>query len=255
MGAADKLVDPDVEAALSAIRRAISTDGNSAVNGRAASADTGWMNGAASTHPQREPASPRKSTSPEEIIHLRNKIAGHLDRLVPPATTAVNGLRKGLSGFAGILSGETRLQDSPGAVDHESVADNIAIAPANADDVQMKAAAVPVRPQPARPRVPEARWTEEMPTYLAARTPAPPMAVEEPGGMLSRDAAAAAQSAFGQLAETLMSRAVGERSVEEVTRELLRTMLKKWLDDNLPGIVERLVREEIERVARRGTVR
>ena len=35
-----------------------------------------------------------------------------------------------------------------------------------------------------------------------------------------------------------------------LTREMLRPMLKTWLDDNLPGIVERLVAAEIERVAR-----
>ena len=33
---------------------------------------------------------------------------------------------------------------------------------------------------------------------------------------------------------------------------MLRGMLKQWLDDNLPKLVERLVREEIERVARHG---
>jgi uncharacterized protein len=37
-----------------------------------------------------------------------------------------------------------------------------------------------------------------------------------------------------------------------MTRDLLRGMLKQWLDDNLPALVESLVREEIERVARRG---
>jgi cell pole-organizing protein PopZ len=35
-------------------------------------------------------------------------------------------------------------------------------------------------------------------------------------------------------------------------RELLKVMLKQWLDENLPPMVERLVREEIERVARTG---
>ena len=35
-----------------------------------------------------------------------------------------------------------------------------------------------------------------------------------------------------------------------LTREMLRPMLKSWLDDNLPGIVERLVAAEIERIAR-----
>lgn len=40
------------------------------------------------------------------------------------------------------------------------------------------------------------------------------------------------------------------RSLDEVAEEMLRPMLKDWLDDNLPTLVERLVREEIERVAR-----
>jgi len=33
---------------------------------------------------------------------------------------------------------------------------------------------------------------------------------------------------------------------------MLRPMLKSWLDDNLPSLVERLVRSEIERVSRGG---
>jgi cell pole-organizing protein PopZ len=41
------------------------------------------------------------------------------------------------------------------------------------------------------------------------------------------------------------------RTVEELVSELIRPMLKTWLDDNLPGLVERLVRAEIERVTRR----
>jgi uncharacterized protein len=40
------------------------------------------------------------------------------------------------------------------------------------------------------------------------------------------------------------------RSYEEIASDLLRPMLQEWLDDNLPTLVERLVREEIERVAR-----
>lgn len=39
-------------------------------------------------------------------------------------------------------------------------------------------------------------------------------------------------------------------AVIDLTREMLRPMLKAWLDDNLPGIVERLVNAEIERIAR-----
>jgi cell pole-organizing protein PopZ len=40
------------------------------------------------------------------------------------------------------------------------------------------------------------------------------------------------------------------RTVDELVREMLRPMLKAWLDDNLPSLVERLVRSEIERVSR-----
>jgi cell pole-organizing protein PopZ len=40
--------------------------------------------------------------------------------------------------------------------------------------------------------------------------------------------------------------------VEDAVREMLRPMLKDWLDNNLPTVVERLVRAEIERVARGG---
>jgi len=40
------------------------------------------------------------------------------------------------------------------------------------------------------------------------------------------------------------------RSFDEIAQEMLQPMLQEWLDDNLPTLVERLVREEIERVAR-----
>ncbi len=40
--------------------------------------------------------------------------------------------------------------------------------------------------------------------------------------------------------------------LNDMVREMLRPMLKAWLDDNLPVLVERLVRAEIERVARGG---
>jgi cell pole-organizing protein PopZ len=70
--------------------------------------------------------------------------------------------------------------------------------------------------------------------------------------MMSAEASAAAQAAFSRLADTLLARATNDRSLEDMAREMLRGMLKQWLDENLPALVERLVREEIERVARRG---
>ena len=39
-------------------------------------------------------------------------------------------------------------------------------------------------------------------------------------------------------------------TIDALARELLRPMLKEWLDENLPGIVEAAVRKEVERIAR-----
>ena len=55
-------------------------------------------------------------------------------------------------------------------------------------------------------------------------------------------------SAFNTLANTVLSN--NARTLEDLVREMLRPMLKSWLDDNLPGLVERIVKAEIERVSR-----
>jgi cell pole-organizing protein PopZ len=39
-----------------------------------------------------------------------------------------------------------------------------------------------------------------------------------------------------------------DRTLEDIVRDMLRPLLQTWLDENLPGVVERLVREEIARV-------
>jgi cell pole-organizing protein PopZ len=81
------------------------------------------------------------------------------------------------------------------------------------------------------------------------RAPAPPpqpAADERP--LLSNSTSAAVDSAFNTLAQTVLVQ--NARTLEDLVREMLRPLLKSWLDDNLPGMVERIVRAEIERVAR-----
>ena len=70
--------------------------------------------------------------------------------------------------------------------------------------------------------------------------------IEEP--LLSPQAAEAAALSFGALSAGLEARSA--ELADGMVRDMLRPMLKQWLDDNLPAIVERLVREEIQRVAR-----
>jgi len=74
--------------------------------------------------------------------------------------------------------------------------------------------------------------------------------------IVSAATSGAAAAAFAQLGvlplerrrEGELSLGGAERTLEEIVREMLRPLLQTWLDDHLPGIVERLVREEIARV-------
>jgi hypothetical protein len=72
--------------------------------------------------------------------------------------------------------------------------------------------------------------------------------------LLSSEAASAAHAAFNRLASSdAGNRFGGPRARPRRDHPgVLAALLKAWLDDNLPGLVERLVREEIERVARPG---
>jgi hypothetical protein len=96
-------------------------------------------------------------------------------------------------------------------------------------------------PQMSAPQIPEAR----------AQLPSEDNAHRGDGRsnqLLSSVTSAAVDSAFNTLAQTVLVQ--NARTLEDLVREMLRPMLKAWLDDNLPGMVERLVRAEIERVSR-----
>jgi cell pole-organizing protein PopZ len=80
----------------------------------------------------------------------------------------------------------------------------------------------------------------------APAPPARPHPVDT--ALLSSAASAAVHSAFGTLAHSVLVQ--NTRTLEDLVKEMLRPMLKAWLDDNLPVMVERLVRAEIERVSR-----
>lgn len=93
--------------------------------------------------------------------------------------------------------------------------------------------------------------------------PAPPAAFDEGDGILSNMAADAAASSLTALANTVQieRRATvpmgssplgnGGRTLEDMVLELMKPMLKAWLDENLPATVDRLVQKEVERIARK----
>jgi cell pole-organizing protein PopZ len=71
---------------------------------------------------------------------------------------------------------------------------------------------------------------------------------EEP--FVSPETDAAVTASFNALSASVAMQS--SEMIESLTRDMLRPMLKNWLDDNLPSLVERLVRAEIQRVARGG---
>ncbi|MEM6850355.1 MAG: DUF2497 domain-containing protein [Pseudomonadota bacterium] len=94
------------------------------------------------------------------------------------------------------------------------------------------------------------------PEEIAEPEPAAPIAapiIEAPQeGFLEDETVAAAASSFDALAGSLPIYDGDAKTLEAIVQDMLRPMLKGWLDTNLPGIVEAKVQEEIERVARRG---
>lgn len=96
------------------------------------------------------------------------------------------------------------------------------------------------------------------PAPAPAAAVAPPQPAYEPpaytpplsdDSLVSPPAAASAASAFASLSQSIAMPQEG-RTLEDVVRELLRPLLKQWLDENLPRIVEGAVQAEVQRIAR-----
>ena len=105
---------------------------------------------------------------------------------------------------------------------------------------------------------PEAAVPEPAPVPVPVLPiPMTPAVVETaPHALIGPEAAAAATSSLDSLVRTIAAERTmqvhsGGPTIEDIVREELRPLLKEWLDVNLPPMVERLVRVEIERVVGR----
>jgi cell pole-organizing protein PopZ len=117
----------------------------------------------------------------------------------------------------------------------------------------------PIEPEPEpEPELPPLETVGDIDVYSPPE-PAPEPAYTPPPPVFDRDevaetlvgatASSAAASAFGSLSSALLM-PKDARTLEDVVRELLRPLLKEWLDQNLPRIVETKVEEEVQRIAR-----
>ena len=122
----------------------------------------------------------------------------------------------------------------------EEAAPDQAPVPTFAGRIEAQSHVLPVESEPEPPDPPAplraARESRRMPLESGEHS------------LVSAATTAAVDSAFNSLAQTVLVQ--NGRTLEDLVREMLRPMLKTWLDDNLPSMVERLVRAEIERVSR-----
>jgi cell pole-organizing protein PopZ len=109
-------------------------------------------------------------------------------------------------------------------------------------DNQVDFDAVPVDDGPEQPEA------FEPPPPIRPAPAAAPAPASEP--LLSNVANATVAGAFQKLSTTVLTS--NPRTLEDLVQDMLRPMLKGWLDENLPPLVERLVRQEIERITRAG---
>ncbi len=106
------------------------------------------------------------------------------------------------------------------------------------------------QPEPEAEPAPEPAKAAPAPEPAAKPVSEPAATSGEEGSLLTDKAENAAMGAFAELAK---KSAVGHDgiTIEEIVRQELRPLLKEWLDKHLPVLIERLVQDELERVAKR----
>jgi cell pole-organizing protein PopZ len=112
-------------------------------------------------------------------------------------------------------------------------------------------------PPPARPVIDMEDALDDESDYISVQ---PVLPDDEDDSILSDTAKSAALSGFSKLAHniplergTTPHRSSDGSTLEDIVRDMLNPMLRVWLDENLPTIIEKLVQKELEKLARRAS--
>jgi cell pole-organizing protein PopZ len=233
MSQSAKLQEPSMEEILASIRRIIADD--DATKGAKAPepAAKPVVAAPAPLHAAALPPAP----PPPALANSQDDVDAMLANVDPPAP----------AGTADVLD-LTEAMTAPGAATDKEAAATFRTIDASSDVVFTE------RPANAQMEsglrvIEERRAPPPQPAPPPAAAPLPPQAAPAlDRGLISKSTMAAVDSAFNSLANTVLGQ--NARTLEALVKEMLRPMLKSWLDDNLPGLVERIVRAEIERVSR-----
>ena len=153
-----------------------------------------------------------------------------------------------LASIRRIISEEEQAPAAPGPVlDLTQHAETHAVE----DDIVFETpAAVAHEPPPPAVEAPPPQPTRTQTHTIVSQQPMPTSAAASSDLIISQPNASAAAGALSRLAGSLRVADTPGQTVEGVVRELLKPMLKEWLDRNLPAIVEARVEAELERIAR-----
>lgn len=227
--------EPTMEEILASIRRIIE-DGDQGISKPAAT--------------NVEPAAPVRDAAPQARVQ----------EPVAPRVEAADKTVDDVEAFRRDVELEEIVAETPRAAQKEApraAAVDMPTMPRSLAEVQASLRQSSPEPQ-AEPAAPAATVATSAPEEVKAETPEPVReeVVEQPRqaaaetrpSIISEQAGRQVAAAFGELSEVFA--ASRKRSFDEMAEEMIRPMLREWMDNNLPVLVERLVREEIERVAR-----
>ncbi|HEY2425615.1 MAG TPA: DUF2497 domain-containing protein [Pseudolabrys sp.] len=216
-----KAQEPSMEEILASIRRIIADDDASKPAKAPEPAAPPKPSAAAAPSRPMPPATPAKSaTSPPPAAR-------------PAAAPVVANSQDAIDAMLAELDGPPSAVPQPAATQPGTpAADVLDLTEAMAD------------PTPSPGPAPTFRTIDGTSDVVFSTKPEPP----SDRALISNETIAAVDSAFNSLAHTVIGQ--NARTLEDLVREMLRPMLKSWLDDNLPSMVERIVRAEIERVSR-----
>lgn len=238
--------EPSMEEILASIRRIISEDGDeeTAAAPEEAAAEVDAPEALAEPEPEPEVAEVAEEeeilelTDEEEVLELTDEVQDD--------GTVVN-LNTGE---------EVPEDDAPDEVFEEPQAEDeeeIELEMVDSDEPTEETEENIAEPEPEPEPQPEA---EPEPVSIAEPEPVDALAAEAADRLVSENPAMNSVASLSALAAAVDTHrraadpSIGPRTIEDLVKDVMRPMIREWLDDNLPSLVERMVGREIERLTR-----
>ena len=240
--------EPSMEEILASIRRIISEDGDeeTAAAPEEAAAEVDAPEALADPKPEPEPEVAEVAEE-EEVLELTDEEEVlELTDEVQDDGTVVN-----LNTGEEVPEDDARDEvfEEPQAEDEEE----IELEMVDSDEPTEEPEENIAEPEPEPEPQPEA---EPEPVSIAEPEPVDALAAEAADRLVSENPAMNSVASLSALAAAVdthrraVDPSIGPRTIEDLVKDVMRPMIREWLDDNLPSLVERMVGREIERLTR-----